>query len=166
MTVTGGKWTTCRAMAEDVLATCMRADLLPTRPAGVTRHLRLVGAPARSGPMVPLTAPPGLHLYGTEAAAVAALPGADRTIVDGLSEAMVRFAVRREFARTVEDVLARRSRHLFLDASGAMGCAEAVGAILAEELGAPFDAAASTRAFTTLAAGYRLGPCGDTTMAC
>jgi hypothetical protein len=33
-----------------------------------------------------------------------------------------------------------------------------VGAILAEELGAPFDAAASTRAFTTLAAGYRLGP--------
>lgn len=158
VTVTGGKWTTYRAMAEDVLATCMRAALLPTRPAGVTRHLRLVGAPPRSGPMVPLTAPPGLHLYGTEAAVVAALPGADRTIVDGLSEAMVRFAVRREFARTVEDVLARRSRHLFLDASGAMACAEAVGAILAEELGAPFDAAASTRAFTTLAAGYRLGP--------
>ena len=108
--------------------------------------------------MVPLTAPPGLHLYGTEAAAVAALPGADRTIVDGLSEAMVRFAVRREFARTVEDVLARRSRQLFLDASAAIACAEAVGAILAEELAAPFDAAASTRAFTTLAAGYRLGP--------
>ena len=158
VTVTGGKWTTYRAMAEDVLATCMRADLLPARPAGVTRHLRLVGAPTRSGSLVPLTAPPGLHLYGTEAAVVATLPGADRTIVAGLTEAMVRFAARHEFARTVEDVLARRSRQLFLDAAGAVAAAEAVGGILAEELGESFDASTSTRAFTTLAAGYRLGP--------
>lgn len=158
VTVTGGKWTTYRAMAEDVLATCIGAELIPRRPAGVTRHLRLVGAPPRGALTVPLTAPPGLHLYGTEAAMVAALPGADRPILAGLSEAMVRFAVRHEFARTVEDVLARRSRQLFLDAAAAMTAAEAVGAILAEELGASFDAAASTRAFATLAAGYRLGP--------
>jgi hypothetical protein len=59
---------------------------------------------------------PGLHLYGTEASTVSALPGADVEITAGLTEAMVRFAVRHEYARTVEDVLARRSRLLFLDA--------------------------------------------------
>lgn len=154
VTVTGGKWTTYRAMAEDVLAMCMRSGLLPSRPAGVTRHLRLVGAPPRGTGMVPLTAPPGLHLYGTEADTVRTLPGADRRILPGLTEAMVRFAVRHEFARTVEDVLARRSRQLFLDASGAIAAADAVGGIIADERGAGFDAPGSVRAFTEVAAGY------------
>ena len=164
MTVTGGKWTTYRAMAEDVLAACFGAGLLPERPAGVTRTLRLVGAPPPGTPAVLLSAPPGPHLYGSEAAAVTALPGADRELLPGLSEAMVRFAVRHEFARTVEDVLARRSRWLFLDAAAAAGVADDVAAILAEELtadrDAPFDAAASTAAFKQLAAGYRLWPPG------
>ncbi|MEO7129241.1 MAG: glycerol-3-phosphate dehydrogenase C-terminal domain-containing protein, partial [Rhodoferax sp.] len=53
----------------------------------------------------------------------------------GLSEAMVRFAARHEYARTVEDVLARRSRLLFLDARLAGSMAEAVGAILTQETG-------------------------------
>ena len=53
----------------------------------------------------------------------------------GLTEAMVRFAVRYEAARTVEDVLARRSRILFLDAQLAAALAEEVAAIVAEELG-------------------------------
>ena len=47
---------------------------------------------------------------------------------------MVRFAVRHEYARTVEDVLARRSRLLFLDAKLAGSMAESVGAIIAQEL--------------------------------
>jgi glycerol-3-phosphate dehydrogenase len=51
-----------------------------------------------------------------------------------LSEAMVRFAVRHEYARTVEDVLARRSRLLFLDARAAAAAAPAVAAVLADEL--------------------------------
>lgn len=164
VTVTGGKWTTYRSMAEDVLAVCMTRGLLPARPAGVTRTLRLVGAPATAGasPQAwpatagasPLTAPPGLHLYGTEAEIVAALPGADHEILPGLSEAMVRFAVRHEQARTVEDVLARRSRWLFLDASAAASAAAAVAAVLREELGEPFAAAASAAAFGRLAAAY------------
>jgi len=156
VTVTGGKWTTYRAMAEDVLATCVREGLLAARPAGATRHLRLVGAPAPGTPAVSLTAPPGLHLYGSEADDVRALPGAGREILPGLSEAMVRFAARHEFARTVEDVLARRSRQVFLDAAAAAGAAGAVAAILGEELGAAFDAAASAAAFVTVAQGYRL----------
>jgi glycerol-3-phosphate dehydrogenase len=105
---------------------------------------------------LPLSAPPGLQLYGTEADDVAALPGADREILPGLTEAMVRFAVRREYALTVEDVLARRSRWLFLDARRAAAAAGAVAAVMAAELGATFDAAGSAAAFERLAAGYLL----------
>lgn len=78
---------------------------------------------------------PGLHGYGSEQAAVLALPGAQRQLGGGLTEAMVRFAARKEYARTVEDVLARRSRLLFLDARLAVSLAEPVGAILREETG-------------------------------
>ena len=48
---------------------------------------------------------------------------------------MVRFAARHEYARTVEDVLARRSRLLFLDARLAASLAAQVGAILQQETG-------------------------------
>jgi glycerol-3-phosphate dehydrogenase len=156
VTVTGGKWTTYRAMAEDVLTACFQAELLPTRPGGVTTRLRLVGAtnPAMSNAAVPLSAPPGLHLYGDEAGFVATLPGADREILPGLTEAMVRFAVRHELALTVEDVLARRSRWLFLDAAAASAAADRVAVILAEELGGGFAAVESAAAFRSLAAGY------------
>jgi glycerol-3-phosphate dehydrogenase len=153
ITVTGGKWTTYRAMAEDVLAHAMAAGLLPRRPGGVTANLPLVGAPV-SGTQ-PLSAPPGLHLYGSEADAVRALPGADREIAPQLSEAMVRFAARAEYARSVEDVLARRSRLLFLDADAALAAAPRVAALLAEELGASFDGARSLQAFAALAGRYR-----------
>lgn len=154
VTVTGGKWTTYRAMAEDVLAACFRANLLEPRPAGATRTLRLVGAPSPTAATTPLAAPPGLHLYGTEAAAVASLPGADRELLPGLSEAMVRFAARFEYARTVEDVLARRSRWLFLDARRAAEAATPVATILREELGSAFEAAGSAASFASLAAAY------------
>lgn len=134
VTVTGGKWTTYRAMAEDVLAQCVAAGQLPARPAGVTVHLPLVGAPQVGAVKHSMNAPQGWHSYGTEAEAVQALPGADVLLAEGLSEAMVRFAVRHEYARTVEDVLARRSRLLFLDARQAAAVAPRVAALLAEEL--------------------------------
>ncbi len=156
VTVTGGKWTTYRAMAEDVLSHCMNAGLLPARRAGVTEHLRLAGAPAGSGES--LTQAPGEHEYGADLAALRALPGADtwlwRDGGGGLSEAMVRFAVRVEMARSVEDVLARRCRLLFLDARQAAALAGPVAKILVEELGAGFDAAASVASFEALAAHY------------
>lgn len=160
VTVTGGKWTTYRAMAEDVLERCFERALLPRRPAGATVRLPLVGAPARAS--LPITAPPGEHLYGAEAALLRALPGAGRWLwrdgEGGLSEAMVRFAVRHEMALSVEDVLARRSRLLFLDAAEAARQAAAVASIMAEELGAGFDAAASLASFEALAAQYQRLP--------
>jgi glycerol-3-phosphate dehydrogenase len=152
VTVTGGKWTTYRSIAEDVLAHCMAGGLLPKRSAGITAALPLVGAPA--GGDRPLSDGPGLHLYGTEAPVVRSLPGADRELAPGLSEAMVRFAVRHEYARSVEDVLARRSRQLFLDARQAASIAPRVAAVLAEELGDGFDAGASLWELTRLAERY------------
>ncbi len=154
VTVTGGKWTTYRAMAEDVLDRAMSRGLLPRRAGGVTERLALIGsAPGRS-----LAESPGEHLYGSEAALLRTLPGAERWLwrdgAGGLSEAMVRFAARWEMARSVEDVLARRCRLLFLDAGEAGKQADAVATILADELGARFDPGASAAAFKTLAAAY------------
>lgn len=132
VTVTGGKWTTYRAMAEDVLESCFDAELLAKRPGGVTASLQLVGAQ----PSVhKISDAPGLHLYGSDAAAVQALPGPARMLGGGLTEAMVRFAARYEYARTVEDVLARRSRLLFLDAALAKTLAGSVAELLAQETG-------------------------------
>jgi glycerol-3-phosphate dehydrogenase len=137
VSVTGGKWTTYRAMAEDVLERCFEAALLEPRPGGITANLPLAGAPPL-GPTtapVPIADPPGLHLYGLDAGYVQGLPGARRRLADGLTEAMVRFAARHEWARTTEDVLARRSRLLFLDAAAAGAVAPEVARILHEETG-------------------------------
>ena len=132
ITVTGGKWTTYRAMAEDVLDKIFSADILPGRAGGVTAHMRLLGAQTMSQK---ISDAPGIHLYGSEKAAVLALPGAQRELGGGLTEAMVRFAARHEYARTVEDVLARRSRLLFLDARLAASLAPEVSQLLQEETG-------------------------------
>jgi glycerol-3-phosphate dehydrogenase len=133
VTVTGGKWTTYRAMAEDVLERCFASALLPRRPGGLSERHTLLGAPAAQAPATPIYAPPGLHLYGTEIQRVLDCPGHERTLGMGLTEAMVRYAVRQEHAHTVEDVLARRWRALFLDARAAAGMAPEVAAILAQE---------------------------------
>jgi glycerol-3-phosphate dehydrogenase len=100
-------------------------------------------------------------MYGSEAAALQALPGAQRWLARDaetgqgvLSEAMVRFAAREEMARSVEDVLARRSRLLFLDAAQAGAVADAVAQVLADELGPAFDASASAQALRALARQY------------
>jgi glycerol-3-phosphate dehydrogenase len=135
VTVTGGKWTTYRAMAEDVLAKCMDKGLVVKTSKGVTTNLRLVGAPLPGTELHSLAEPQGLHSYGAEAAEVMKMPGAEREIGSGLTEGMVRYAARIEYARTAEDVLARRCRLLFLDAAEASRLAPAVGEILREETG-------------------------------
>ena len=136
VTVTGGKWTTYRAMAEDVLDKCFEAHLLQPRRPGSTSTLRLGGAGAAMDARRPkISDAPGLHAYGTEQSFVQALPGGDRWLGGGVTEGMVRFAARFEYARTVEDVLARRSRLLFLDARLAATLAPAVAEILHEETG-------------------------------
>jgi glycerol-3-phosphate dehydrogenase len=156
LTVTGGKWTTYRAMAEDVFDRGVAAGLIPDVGPSRTAALQLVGAADRQSRG--LNESPGLHLYGTDAQIVQALPGADREFAPGLTEAMVRFAARYELARSVEDVLARRSRLLFLDAATGSSIASLVADILAEELDGHFDAAGSIAAFEELARRYATLP--------
>jgi glycerol-3-phosphate dehydrogenase len=121
-------------MAEDVLEKCAAKGLLQRRPAGQTADLRLVGA--QFGPEytpVSVSQAEGAHSYGSEMSLLKDLPGADVWLAAGLSEAMVRFAARYEYALTVEDMLARRSRLLFLDARLAAQLAPRVAEILREE---------------------------------
>lgn len=124
ITVTGGKWTTYRLMAEQVIDRAIEVAGLPTAPSP-TRTLKLHACPAQ----------PGSDVYGTDAPLLATLPGNDQPLHPALpySEAMVRFAIRHEAARTIEDVLARRTRALFLDAAAAEACIECVARIFAEE---------------------------------
>ena len=119
------------------------------RAGGVTTHLPLVGAPA--GPVQHrMCDAQGWHSYGAEVDAVRSLPGAANDLGGGLTEAMVRFAARYEYARTVEDVLARRWRTLFLDARLAATLAPAGAGLLQQETGTDPQLAA----FVALAAQY------------
>ena len=154
VTVTGGKWTTYRAMAEDVLKHCFESKLLVAKAPCTTASLMLVGA--QTGQIVEhsMHEAPGLAAYGDEASFVQTLPGAEIELGGGLTAAMVRFAVRHEYARNVEDVLARRSRLLFLDARLAATMAPAVSAIIAEET----DQDPGLNAFMALAARYTTLP--------
>ncbi|MEO8120413.1 MAG: glycerol-3-phosphate dehydrogenase/oxidase [Rhodoferax sp.] len=135
VTVTGGKWTTYRAMAEDVLNVCIQNSLIERKKEGATAHLKLVGSGAPGMKIVSICQPPGLHSYGDEQSQVMSLPGAHVALCEGVTEAMVRFAARYEYAITVEDVLARRTRLLFLDARLASSLAAQVGEILILETG-------------------------------
>ena len=136
-TVTGGKWTTYRSMAAQVMQALVGHNDLPPvahGPAQTAQHM-LVGAPDAGHAVHAISEAPGLHLWGSEAAQVLALPGAQHDLGMGLTEAMVRFAARSEWALTVEDMLARRWRALFLDARQAARMAPAVAALLQEETG-------------------------------
>lgn len=126
VTVAGGKWTTYRRMAEDVIDHAAGSAGLPPRPCPTAR-LALHGSPGA----------PGADGYGTDRAEIDRLPGATRRLHPAftLSEAEVRHGARHEQAREVEDMLARRHRALFVDAPAAIEAAPAVAAILADELG-------------------------------
>lgn len=149
VSVTGGKWTTYRAMAEDVLAHCRKAGLISDLKTEVTAHMKLIGA-SEIGEVAVLSSGASLDLYGNEKKYVLALKGAKILLVEGVSEAMVRFAARYEYARTVEDVLARRFRLLFLDARLARQVAPRVADLLREES----DADPQLDAFLVLADKY------------
>jgi glycerol-3-phosphate dehydrogenase len=138
VTVTGGKWTTYRAMAEDVLEQCFESNLLKLRPAGATVDFALVGAQQTAKKQKKAHSigdSQGLHSYGDDADFVDSLQGSAHELMKGFTEGMVRFAARYEYARTVEDVLARRSRLLFLDAAQAGKLGVVVAKILHEETG-------------------------------
>lgn len=132
--VSGGKWTTYRQIGQDVVdQLCDFGDARAGASASC-RH-RLFGAPSAGTVAVSLMQAPGIHLWGSQAEVIESLPGHGRPLGMGLTEAMVRYSARHEWALTTEDMLARRWRSLFLDARAARTMAPAVAAILQEETG-------------------------------
>ncbi len=129
ITVTGGKWTTYRKMAEDVID---QAEMV----SGVDqRRCETETLQIRGWTHTPIPEP-NLRPYGSDAAAIRALGDPVRLHPDlTVTAAEVRWHVREEMARTVEDVLSRRSRCLLLNARASIEAAPAVAAIMAEELG-------------------------------
>ena len=133
ISIAGGKWTTYRRMAEDVLDFAIGRGMLPQARC-VTKELRLHGATAEK---IGVDAFSG---YGTDADCVRKLIAADSSLGTKLDEelpfvrAEVVYAVREEMARTVEDVLSRRTRALLLNARAAERAAPATAQIMAEEL--------------------------------
>ncbi len=132
LSILGGKWTTYRRMAEDAVSEAARAAGLEERPSA-TADLKLHGWAAESGGGT-------LAAYGADSEMVASLekenPNWARPLHPDLpyTGKEVVWAVRHEMARTIEDVLARRTRALILDARASVECAAQVAILMAAEL--------------------------------
>ncbi|MFC3196965.1 FAD-dependent oxidoreductase [Parapedobacter deserti] len=132
ITITGGKWTTYRKMAEETVDKAIEIAGLAER-ACHTKTIKIHGY---------ITEQVSGHwaTYGSDAPKIRALAGAYPQLAEKLHDdfdhiaAEVVWAVRHEMARTVEDVLARRLRILFLDAAKSIAMAPKVAAIMAGEL--------------------------------
>lgn len=138
VTVAGGKWTTYRQMAEDTLNAAIRGGLLENKRC-ISRTVPLRGCPTESDARV-FANDAHREEYGTDLQALKTLeaenPNWAAPIDTGLpyTSSMVVYAVRHEFARTLEDVLSRRTRSLLLDARAALRAAPGVAALMASEL--------------------------------
>ncbi len=153
ITITGGKWTTYRKMAEETLDVAIRTAGL--KPAACnTRNIKIHGwCEARSEGY--------LNIYGSDEEKICKLikhnPLFGEKLISRLpyTVAEVIWAVRFEMARTIEDVLARRIRILFLDAKAAIQAAPKVADIIATELNYNENWKANQlHDFITLANGY------------
>jgi glycerol-3-phosphate dehydrogenase len=134
VTITGGKWTTYRKMAQDVIDQAELVGGLDHR-ACRTEQLRIHGYVDRPSPE------DALGVYGSEAGSLRALvaerPDLGRPLAGDATPigAQVVHAVRHELARTLEDVLARRTRMLLLGARASIEAAPAAARLMAQELG-------------------------------
>jgi glycerol-3-phosphate dehydrogenase len=154
LTVAGGKWTTYRKMAEDAVDLAETIAGVEPSPC-VTRSLNVHGHHANAERFGALAD------YGSDAPEIEALAAREPALGERIHPrldvrlAQVAWAVREEMARTVDDVLARRTRSLLLDARAAAEAAEVVAGTMARELGRGQDwADEQTRTFRALAARY------------
>jgi len=154
ITLTGGKWTTYRKMAEDVIDQAETLAGLEHRRCE-TEELQIHGWIKSSSQAS------NLSPYGADALKIAEIMKETPAWAERIHPAFpnqiaeVVWHAREEMARTVEDVLARRIRALLLNAAASIEAAPCVARVLATELGK--DAAWQTQqvaAYTTLAKGY------------
>lgn len=133
VTITGGKWTTCRKMAEDAIDQAALVAGVPEN-ASVSRNLHIHGYHRHA------EAFGDLAIYGSDAPAIQDLLYHHPALAKPLSPETktiageVVWSVRNEMARTVEDFLSRRTRALLLDARHSMEIAPKVAEIMAAEL--------------------------------
>ena len=156
VTITGGKWTTYRKMAEDTVNLAIKTVRLPFRKC-TTKDLKIHGYlmnPESSDRM---------YIYGSDTDEMLRMVGENPAYAAKLGDdadftvGEVVWAVRKEMARTVDDVLARRVRVLYLDARRSIRLAPAVAAVLAAELGRDRSwEQQQVEEYTELARGYIL----------
>jgi glycerol-3-phosphate dehydrogenase len=156
LTITGGKWTTYRHMAEDCVDHAITLGRLREEPC-VTKTLKIHGYRVHTEDLG------SLWVYGSDAEAIRDIAARDARLSTQLHPdlryigAEIIWATRQEMARTVEDALARRTRALFLNAQAASEMALPVARIMAEELHQSEDwIERQVTEFRTLASQYSL----------
>lgn len=154
--VIGGKWTTYRRMAQDTLNKVIAMGKLPRKPCK-TKELTIHGA------MNIADRSNHLHIYGSDEKAIHQLIKESPVLGEKLHprldylKAEVVWAIRHELARTVEDILARRVRALFIDAKASIEIAPMVAALAAKELNQDLKwQEKQVAAFTAVASSYVL----------
>jgi glycerol-3-phosphate dehydrogenase len=131
VTVTGGKWTTYRKMAEDAIN--KTEQLLNDKRPCVTAALKIHGYTTEKNTT-------HTAVYGSDAREIEKLWKEDEKLLQKIhpayyfTQAEIIFAVRNEMAQTVEDVLSRRIRLLFLDAAAAIQSALITATLMAQEM--------------------------------
>jgi glycerol-3-phosphate dehydrogenase len=154
VTISGGKWTTYRKMAQDTIDQAATLADLDERPSA-TRNLNIHGwheHPEQFG---------DFSVYGADARELRSLMREEPELQDHLDDRLplravqVVWAARHEMARSVEDVLARRTRCLLLNAQASIDVAPRVAELMAEELGRDEEwQQEQVAAYTDLAEGY------------
>lgn len=158
ITITGGKWTTYRVMAEEVVNKAIAVAALPKEECQ-TKDLRIHGYKEN------IDRSRHHYVYGSDYEKILFLAKEDEEWGKPLHPAYeftgaeVIWSIRREMALTLEDVLARRLRVLFIDARAAIAMAPAVVKLMAEEMNKNRDwMDAQLKEFNTLAKNYLLTP--------
>ncbi len=156
VSIIGGKWTTYREMGEDVVNKLAILASLPKKKS-ITKSLHIHGYKQN------IDFQNYLYFYGSDMNGIENMISSNPELSDWISEdlkinkAQVVWAVKKEYARNVEDVLSRRTRALFLDAKESIRMAPIVADIVAKELG--YDSewkAEEVQKFTELAQGFIL----------
>jgi glycerol-3-phosphate dehydrogenase len=133
ISIVGGKWTIYRLMGSDTIDFLIKHKMLKDKGPSVTKELKIFGYTQEK-----ISYP--LSMYGTDYVKIIQIQK-DTGNFDKLHpslpyyQAEIIYHIRYEMAHTLEDVLARRIRALFLDAKATLECAELTASIMAKELG-------------------------------
>lgn len=136
ITITGGKWTTYRKIAEDIIDKAISEKKLPKKECK-TEHLSIHGNQKTST----LDREHHLYVYGSDITKITELQDKEPELKEKIhpnydfTMAEVAWAIRYEMAQTLDDILARRVRLLYLDTRAAIASSEKVATLLAKELG-------------------------------